>query len=349
MNIFVTGSFVFLVVILNGCGGGGSPTPPATTVYNTNPLDISTVFKTGQVKSYDGVGTEILDGSVKDDGFYQKGIATSFIRNATDNTVTDNNLGLMWQDDSDATTITKQWLTNANFASANYTDTMGDTATTYCESLSLGGNTDWRLPTTTELMTITNKGASNPAINPVFLNTNAERYWTSTFSTTASSKAGYVYFYNGHNYSDDKNIAKYVRCVRGSLAAPVSKKLTRNNTKEVVSDDTTNLMWQDNIIVGSTGLYASIDYCEALSLAGYEDWRLPNVHELNSIADASQSSYKKIYPIFLKTESLSYWSSTSYDINKTLAWTVSFNSGSVGFGDKVSGSLVYIRCVRDGV
>ena len=351
MKWFNIVSLLLMILVINGCGGGGSSdTPPATTVYNTAPLDIATVFKTGQIKSYDAVGNEIFDSSIKDDGFYQKGVATSFTRNATDNTVTDNNLGLMWQDNTDVTTITKQWVTSANFTSANYNDTIGNTATTYCANLSIGVDNDWRLPTTTELMTITYKGTSNPAIHPAFVNANdiADIYWTSTSSTYDSSKAGYVLFLNGHNYSDYKNTSKYVRCVRGSLPAPVSKTLTRDNTTGTVSDDTTNLMWQDDTIVGSTGLYVSIDYCEALSLGGYNNWRLPNVHELNSITDTSQSLYKA-YPVFLNTKSLSYWSSTNYDVNPTVAWTVSFNSGSIGFGSKVSGSLVYIRCDRDDI
>ena len=44
----------------------------------------------------------------------------------------------------------------------------------------------------------------------------------------------------------------------------------------VVTDSTTALQWQDNEVVFRSW-DESIDYCEALSLNGHNDWRLPNV------------------------------------------------------------------------
>ncbi len=139
------------------------------------------VLKTGQTKSYDKDGNEVTDGSIKDDGFYQKGTARSYTR--ANDIVTDNVTHLMWQDDSDAATVTKQWLTDENYNtchddtnSSACTDTSGDTAATYCENLTLGGYTDWRHPTYEELVSVTDKGRSDPAIDPVFQNVVSNYY-----------------------------------------------------------------------------------------------------------------------------------------------------------------------------
>jgi len=65
----------------------------------------------------------VTDNSIKDDGYYQKGVTPNYTRNDTEGVVTDHITGLEWQDNVEAKTITKNW-----------TD-----AQTYCSSLSLDG------------------------------------------------------------------------------------------------------------------------------------------------------------------------------------------------------------------
>lgn len=332
------------VSILSGCSSESNEEEPYTTII-TDPLEITTVFKTGQTKSYNTVGVEILDGSYKDDGFYSKGISTNFTRDNTNNIVTESVTGLMWQDDTEAATTTKQWVTTANFSIENYANTSGDTATTYCSSINLGGHNDWRLPSVNELLTITNKGFSNPAADPIFLNTAPEVYWTSTNTGTENSaKARRVSFYNGGTLIYNKDLVQNIRCVRG-ITTLETKQLTRDNTKQIVTDQTTNLTWQDNVTVGSTGQSAAIFYCENLSLAGYDDWRLPNVRELRSINDTNNQN-PATFSVFQNTENATHWTSTTFNVNQTLAWTVNFNTMGIGIRDKVSSALAYVRCVR---
>jgi hypothetical protein len=70
-----------------------------------------------------------------------------------------------------------------------------------------------------------------------------------------------------------------------SLALSLNADFIRDNTKLVVNDTKTGLMWQDDA-VGSTMTWANaITTCENLTLGGYSDWRLPNIRELKSIVE----------------------------------------------------------------
>ncbi len=180
------------------------------------------VLKTGQTKSYDENGTEVTDGSIKDDGYYQKGVDRSYTRDDTKEIVTDNATGLMWQDNVDVESVKKQWLTDENYntcsndtnSSACF-DTSGDTAATYCENLTLGGYDDWRLPTQDELKTIVDIGKSDPAIDSAFTNVASAGYWSSSSVLSYPYYAwGVLFFLNGHDAWTFKDDNYYVRCVR---------------------------------------------------------------------------------------------------------------------------------------
>ena len=147
-------------------------------------------LKTGQTTVY----------KTGDDGTYQAGIARSYSR--ANGVVTDNVTGLQWQDDySD---------NGGTIKDANWSD-----AQTYCSNLTLDGKTDWRLPTIEELVSITDKGRTNLAIDPVFQNVASDGYWSSTTLASGTSDAWYVYFfYGGYDGAYGKTYSGYVRCVR---------------------------------------------------------------------------------------------------------------------------------------
>ena len=164
----------------------------------------SKVLKTGQTTSYADF----------DDGYYQKGEERSYTRDDSKEIVTDNVTGLQWQDNSEAKTVTKPWITQANYNAGKYNDTSGDTAATYCANLTLGGYNDWRLPTRKELQSIVDYGRYTPALDPEFLNVASHYYWSSTTGAGSSLYACYVYFYRGYQYYGHKDDSYYVRCVR---------------------------------------------------------------------------------------------------------------------------------------
>jgi hypothetical protein len=114
-----------------------------------------------------------------------------------DGTVTDISTGLTWQK---ASSSGKTW----------------EQALAYCEGLSLGGNTDWRLPTIKELRSLADYSRYNPAINTTYFpDTVSSLYWASTTHADYTYNAWGVYFYNGYDLMSYKNGSYYVRAVRG--------------------------------------------------------------------------------------------------------------------------------------
>jgi len=113
-----------------------------------------------------------------------------------DGTVTDVATGLIWQQEDDD--VLRRY----------------DDAITYCEDLSLAGNSDWRLPYAKELTTIVDYKTSNPAIDDAdFIGTNIsfpEQYWT---SSDAASRRTVVGFESG-TVGFDSTGFHYARCVR---------------------------------------------------------------------------------------------------------------------------------------
>ena len=159
----------------------GSPTPTSTAQTFK-----STIKKTGQTTSYEQF----------DDGHYQIGVTPSYSRSGE--VVTDNITGLQWQDNEETKTVWKNW----------------EDAKSYCLALSLGGSSDWRLPTRKELKNIVDYGNIAPAINSVFQNVTNDGYWSSTTDAYDSFHVWSVSFYNGSDHRGDKGVGR-VRCVRG--------------------------------------------------------------------------------------------------------------------------------------
>ncbi|MBI3802014.1 MAG: DUF1566 domain-containing protein [Deltaproteobacteria bacterium] len=79
--------------------------------------------------------------------------------------------------------------------------------------------------------------------------------------------------------------------------------------------------------------------------AGHNDWRIPNVRELQSIVDYGAFN-PSIDPVFIFTAATDYWSSSTTDGGPLIAWDVHFGNGAVVSNAK--SNAFHVRAVRGG-
>lgn len=234
-------------------------------------------------------------------------------------TITDTETGLMWQADP----ISKQCI---------YQD-----ATNYASSLSLSGYNNWRLPTVYELSDLSKHFTDNPKLKKLFLNlyiNSRDGYWTSSKVTPDRNNIWDVSLGNGLSYSNETTCNHFVLCVRDIRKKRIKENIMRPKTNGdgTVTDTKTGLMWQADpfmplpevdrirflLMAGNPkpvetheftwqeGMY----YTSCLSLAGYDDWRLPTLDEL-----LYMYNYLKRFPVkgkklFPNVQLRRYWSSS---------------------------------------
>ena len=124
-----------------------------------------------------------------------------------DGTITDQETGLMWQQE---TMEEMNW----------------NKAILACSELSLAGHKDWRLPKIKELQSIVDFERINPACDPVF-NAQSGYYWSSSTYQGTPTGAWNVGFLSGYTYATSKTNGYYVRAVRsGSCPRPTRQPVT---------------------------------------------------------------------------------------------------------------------------
>ncbi|VAY88365.1 hypothetical protein MNB_ARC-1_976 [hydrothermal vent metagenome] len=130
-------------------------------------------------------------------------LEADFIRDDIKEVVVDTSTNLMWQDNNDTNTTTKEW----------------NDAIDYCEALDFAGYSDWHLPNFNELYGLVDKSKYNPATSSVFQNTASRKddyYWSSTLLEDhfPASNAWIIGFLDGTDDSNGKTADNFVRCVR---------------------------------------------------------------------------------------------------------------------------------------
>ncbi len=324
-----------------GAGGAGSGGSAATA---SAPL-----VDTGQSSCYGSSGQAITCPATSGPTYGQDaqydGLQPGYQDNG-DGTVTDLRTSLMWQKDPGA---------KMSFAEA----------TAGAASFDLAGYDDWRLPTIKELYSLILFSGLDPSGCPSedqcnlvpFIDAEhfdfeygdtgqGERLIDSQFasstqyvSTTMQGDQtdfgvnfadGRIKGYGVTVHGADKLF--FVLYVRGHNDYGVNDLV--NNDNGVITDRATGLMWlQDDSghfevgdeADGALDWPQALGWCEGLSFAGYDDWRLPNAKELQSIVDYTRSPATSdsaaLDPVFHATPIVdeggntnyaSYWTSTTH-------------------------------------
>ena len=238
----------------------------------------------------------------------------------------DDTTNLIWIDDCSTNTITK---------------TLSQ-AQDYCDNLSVGENSDWRVPSLKELFTIVDVKSHNPSIKDNFKYTTPLAYWSSDSYPLDNTIGMGVNFYDGSDGLSNKDTPRYIRCVSGESLASASFTKTSNDT---VAQDIPNLEWQDNSEVKDNYFTyeEALTYCDSLDVANHNDWRIPTIKELRYIVDNHRIN-PAINQTFSNTSNNFFYSSTPYKADTSKVWTLFFRDGSDY--QNVKTDKINVRCVR---
>lgn len=321
-------------------------------------IDNYAQIATGQIILYDNDGEVMSQVNMGDefygqDANYLKGELMAY-EDHGDGTISDLNTGLMWQQTPSSEDFTWQ------------------EAMDYCDDLEFGAYDDWRAPSVKELFSISDFSAGWPYLNTSYFSlasgevTKDEQFWTSDYyvGTTVEGGTNSAFGVNhvtGHikSYAAESHGpvgGKYVRAVRGGDYG-INEFVDNNDGS--IADNASGLMWAQADNGSGVHWQDALAYAESSNLAGYDDWRLPNVKELQGIVNYSYSPSAPdvenqgpaIDPLFACTPIVNeagnddyayYWTSTSANFTSGqpyyYAWYVAFGMAVNGEGEDFHGA-----------
>ncbi|MBW2704243.1 MAG: DUF1566 domain-containing protein, partial [Deltaproteobacteria bacterium] len=211
----------------------------------------------------------------------------------------------------------------------------------YCATLELGGRADWTLPSRNELISIIDAGRQTPSIDlDAFPNSPAGFFWTASPVPFLSLAYG-IRFDQGYVYDHDPVSQGYVRCVT-QVEDPVLPRY--RVVGSLVEDLATGLFWQQTMGGDHITWTAALAACEDLALDGHDDFRLPDIKELQTLVDETRIDPCIDVAAFPGTLGEWAWSSTPSADYPRMAWAVSFTDG---YSTPAAVSETYqFRCLR---
>jgi hypothetical protein len=211
-------------------------------------------------------------------------------------------------------------------------------------------------------------------------------YWTSTTCIRLSSQAWYIHLGGGRVFKGMKHGSYVVWAVRGPARGLVElprsgQQLCFNESGEAVPcqntgqdgalqagatwpeqrfihnrdtviDNVTGLVWTRNancakeMVTWQSALQA-VKTMNDEKAYGYQDWRLPNIRELESLTDMGQHTPALPVPHPFQEVQAWYWSSTTSTYDARYAWVLYAVDGAVGVGYKPNESF-FVWPVRGG-
>jgi hypothetical protein len=113
---------------------------------------------------------------------------------------------------------------------------------------------------------------------------------------------------------------------------------------EIVADSLTGLKWQRASSKAMKTRTDAVKYCDNSNYGGYDDWRLPSIHELLTIADYGQTQKRIDNAVFPPVSpSTTFWSSTTSNPSKLFyyadgMWAIHYTENAF--------KTWSVRCVR---
>ncbi len=262
--------------------------------------------------------------------------------------IKDNVTGLIWEVKTNDGGLRDYLKTYTNLNDNGVND--ASSFVTAVNILGLCGASSWRLPTLDELNTIGNEGvvtSSIPAIDSsAFLNTASANYWSSTSALFPSAAIWSAAFWSpglGTVAGSQTNLWS-VRLVRSSTLALMVRYSISSDYQEV-TDNKTGLIWRrcaEGMVAsvsGCSGTAATYTWSNAMiqaknqAILSGKAWRVPNLNEIKSIVDLTQTNPTIDHIAFPSTPGQNFWSSTAMAwplgsvTPNPYVWQVDFLSG----------------------
>jgi len=156
-----------------------------------------------------------------------------------------------------------------------------------CERLELAGFADWRLPSLLELTTLHTTPVV-PRFPAGLFDGTPGSVWTSIHPKPGTNTSVAVTNADPFLYGLDVGAAAVGHlCVRTASIVAKGRPEARYDTSVdgVVTDRRTQLTWERKPAAEGVSYSAAVAHCEALSMAGFSDYRLPTFTELMSTYD----------------------------------------------------------------
>ena len=158
--------------------------------------------------------------------------------------------------------------------------------------------------------------------------------------------------------------AKSLVAITNKILSKKKKDIEKQLQTDIVTnplvwqDPDTNLMWQVEIDERRFTWDEAFEYAKELNnknYAGYNDWRVPSIEELETILtkESHKNKHSYNYKTYIKKPLLNsvnmgyqwFWSATTNASYTDDAWNVSFEHGT-SYNDNDKNSPSYVRCVR---
>ncbi|MCR5323106.1 MAG: DUF1566 domain-containing protein [Lachnospiraceae bacterium] len=254
----------------------------------------------------------------------------------------DINTGLYWEFKSGDAAAVNSGSRRFSFADA------ADVHIRELNEAAFGGYDDWRVPNKDELRSIFDYGKEESVIPEIFGCCPVGDYWTKNVYKLQPYFSWVLFSGFGSGIAKRTDAQNFVIAVRGGndrrFGEPDESRFT-DNGDGTVTDEATGLMWQKDTN-RRMGPKDAEEYISGMDLAGYTDWRLPNIKELNTILNLNESKDNWFFNAFPVPENEKMLHYSACDLfERHYAWITNFTYGYDGYYGGRSAPLLS-RAVR---